>query len=80
MVDESVHSRDKRHKFVALANKRVSKALKDIQLISNLANKKNYDYTDDEAKKIVKALQSEVDHVKHIFQSGTKSPKNEFKL
>ena len=31
---------DKNSKFVELANKRVNRAIKDLRLISNLANKK----------------------------------------
>jgi len=62
-------SRDKAAKFVELANKRVNKALKDIQLIGNLANRQNYEFTNEQAKKIVRALQQEVDVVKQSFQS-----------
>lgn len=47
---------DDRTKFVKLATARVSKALKDIQLIGNLSNRSNYDYTDDDVAKIFKAL------------------------
>lgn len=62
-------SRDKAAKFVELANKRVNKALKDIQLIGNLANRQNYEFTNEQARKIVRALQQEVDVVKQSFQS-----------
>lgn len=72
--------RDKSSKFVELANKRVNRALKDIQLITNLANKTNYDYTDEQAKKIFKALQQEIDHLKLAFQSPGESQKSEFRL
>ena len=36
--------RSKRDKFLELANKRVSRAIKDIKLVGNLANRKNYEY------------------------------------
>jgi hypothetical protein len=49
-----------REKFVYLANKRVPRALKAIQLIGNLANKSNYDYTEQDVVKIFKALQDEI--------------------
>src|SRR3990172_7532918 len=45
-----------RKKFVELAEKRVRRALNDIRLIGNLSNRSNYTYTDDDAKKIYKAL------------------------
>jgi hypothetical protein len=73
-------SRDKAAKFVELANKRVNKALKDIQLIGNLANRQNYEFTDEQAKKIVRALQQEVDVVKHSFQDVDEVGRKHFKL
>ncbi|MDD5320750.1 MAG: hypothetical protein PHD43_09105 [Methylococcales bacterium] len=73
-------SRDKAEKFVELANKRVNKALKDIQLIGNLANRQNYDFTEDQAKKIVRALQQEVDAVKQNFNTVAETDRKEFFL
>ena len=49
-----------RQKFVDLANKRVSKALHDIQLIGNLSNKSNYHYTEKDVAKMFKALNAEL--------------------
>ena len=72
--------RDKGAKFVELANKRVNRAIKDIQLICNLANRQNYEFTDEQAKKIVRALQQEVDHVKQSFLSSDEGSRNEFRL
>lgn len=72
--------RDRGAKFIELANKRVNRAIKDIQLICNLANRQNYEFTDDQAKKIVKALQSEVDQVKQSFSSTEEAGRSEFKL
>ena len=65
MSQQTELDRDKRAKFLELANKRVNRAIKDLALIANLANRKNYDYTEDEAKKVIRALHAEVDHVKH---------------
>ena len=73
-------NRDKTAQFVELANKRVNKALKDIRLISNLANRQNYEYTEDQARKIVKALQQEVDILKQNFMTTAESNTNVFKL
>lgn len=67
-------------KFIDLANKRVNKTIKDIQLIGNLANKQNYDYTEQQAKKIIKALQQELDEVKHTFANSNTSTKKTFVL
>lgn len=73
-------SRDKSAKFVELANKRVNKAIRDLKLIANLSNRQNYRYSEDQAKKIVKALQNEVDMVKQSFLSNEEAGRTVFKL
>lgn len=73
-------NRDKGAKFIELANKRVNKAIKDIQLVGNLANRQNYEFTEDQAKKIIRALQQEVDCVKQNFSSTEEAGRTEFKL
>lgn len=73
-------TRDKAAKFIELANKRVNKAIKDMQLVGNLSNKQNYDYSEEQARKIVRALQQELDHIKQGFLSGEEPGRNEFKL
>lgn len=73
-------ARDKSAKFVELANKRVNRALKDIQLIGNLSNRQNYDFSDDQAKQIIKVLQQEIDILKLCFQSTDIVNRKEFVL
>ena len=73
-------SRDKASKFVDLANKRMNKAIKDLKLIGNLANRKNYEFTDDQVKKILKALQKEFDSIKQNFQDSDGESQDEFRL
>lgn len=55
---------DKREKFVRLANQRVNKALDQLRLVGNLGNRSAYEYTEEDAKKIVKALQKSLDDAK----------------
>ncbi len=73
-------TRDKKAKFVELANKRVNRALKDIQLIGNLSNRQNYDFSDDQAKQIIKVMQQEVDILKLCFQNTGVVNRKEFVL
>lgn len=73
-------SRDKSSKFVELANRRVNKALKNLQLVANLANRQNYEFSEEQARKIVKALQSELDVVKQSFLGAVDDAPKEFKL
>lgn len=65
-----------RQKFVRLANKRVSNALRAMQLIGNLSNRSNYDYTDDDVAKILKALSEEVAACKKRFEFAQKKQGN----
>lgn len=61
-----------RAKFVSLANKRVTRAVKAIQLIGNLSNRSNYDYSDDDVAKIMKAVQEEVVSCRKRFDLAAK--------
>lgn len=72
--------RDKAAKFVELANKRVNRAIKDLKLVANLSNRQNYEFTDEQARKIVKALQQEVELVKQSFLSNEENNQTIFKL
>jgi hypothetical protein len=70
--------RDKdRAKFVELANKRVSKTLKSIQLIGNLSNRSNYDYTEEDVTKIFRAIHQELAACRKSFDLGLKKNKND---
>ena len=69
-----------RARFKNLAEKRVNRAIKDLSLIGNLANKSNYDYSEADAKKILKALKEALDEVKLKFESDGQSVKQIFTL
>lgn len=72
--------RDKRQKFVDLAEARVNKALKDIQLIGNLSNKAAYEFTDADLKKIFGSLQKALDAAKAKFTKGGEGSGGDFRL
>jgi len=69
-----------RERFVVLAEKRVSRALKDIKLIGNLSNRSNYSYTDQDVKKILLALNSALTEMKTRFEAKGSSADETFKL
>ena len=60
---------NKSENFRKLAKSRVNRAINMIRLIANLGNKAHYDYTSEQARKVVNALQSEVSNVKIKFNS-----------
>ena len=71
--------RNRQKKFKQLAEKRVSRVIKDLKLISNLSNKSNYDYSESEANKIIYAIESEFKILKMKFLDKLKNNKD-FKL
>lgn len=70
----------KRDNFVRLAEPRVNKALKAIQVIGNLANKSNYDYTEEDIKAIVAALNQALSEMKSRFKNDGVGTEKEFRL
>ncbi|MDO5656761.1 MAG: hypothetical protein Q4G36_00305 [Paracoccus sp. (in: a-proteobacteria)] len=72
--------KDKRENFVRLAEARVNRALKDIRLIGNLSNKSAYSYTEEDVKKMFRALQRETEFARSKFGDGDSSGSGVFKL
>jgi hypothetical protein len=72
--------RDKKIKFVELAEARVNRGIKDLRLIGNLANKGAYAYDDEDVRKIFRALQKELDAAKARFTGDAGGKDNEFTL
>lgn len=72
--------RDKRKKFVELAEARVSRASKDLQLIGNLSNRNSYDYSEQDVREIFKALQKELDAAKGRFSDKGEAGSDGFRL
>lgn len=71
----------KRVKFVNLAEKRTIKTIKAIRQIGNLTQRPStYEYGDLDAKKIIDALQAEVDALAEKFGGPKVKPQVEFSL
>jgi len=58
----------------------VTAAIQQLRLVANLANKKNYQYNAEEAAKIVRALQNELDELKLKFKGEEKRESKTFSL
>ena len=69
----------KRENFIRLAEGRVTRAIDSIRVIGNLSNRSNYEYTEDDSKKIIDALQGEINALKVQFKPRQTSNKG-FKL
>ncbi len=58
---------DKHNKFRRLAKMRGERVLKDLGLLSNLANKNNYSYSDEEVKVLFGAIDDALRATKASF-------------
>lgn len=70
----------KRDKFVALAEKRVVRAIHDLRLIGNLSNRNNYEFSEKDVDKILNALHQEITSLRSQFKSSTARETIEFRL
>ncbi len=64
-------------RFKRLAIQRTNAVLNKLRLLGNLSNKTNYDYSEDDLRKIFSAIDAQLKDIKLKF-SGSK--KREFKL
>lgn len=72
--------RNKREKFVLLAQARVERGIKFLRLIGNLSNRSNYEYSDADVSKIIAALESEIRELRARFKTGYSKNQITFKL
>jgi hypothetical protein len=71
---------DKRLKFVKLAEGRVQAALDAIRKIGNLSNRRSYDYSEADVRKIVKALKDGIGELERKFDPSGGPGQKSFKL
>lgn len=57
----------KRDRFVRLVEARTNKILNMLQLLGNCANTNNYEYTEEDVKKIFAVLEKELRNTKNKF-------------
>jgi hypothetical protein len=73
------HEKTKRDRFVRIAERRVDKTLEDLESIGKCANRRNYQYTDEDIRKIFGALEKKLKETKNLFTSSG-SKKKRFTL
>ncbi|HUW88074.1 MAG TPA: hypothetical protein VMW30_06845 [Candidatus Paceibacterota bacterium] len=70
----------KRDNFVRLAESRVTRAIDSIRIIGNLSNRSNYEYTEEDVRRILMTLQAEINGLKTQFKPKSKVSARGFKL
>lgn len=71
---------NKRQKFVEFAEKRTVNAIKAIRVLAKLGNKAAYEYTEADVKKIVKALNAEIEALQTRMKATGRVDSVDFKL
>ena len=59
-------------RFIYLSIKRIDKATSAIESLSNLSDRKNYEYTDDQVQQMIDALETAVDNLKVKFKVNSR--------
>lgn len=67
----STETRNER--FRRLAATRGDRLIREISLLGNLANKKNYDYTPEEVDALFRPIEAEIKEVRALFDPATPS-------
>jgi hypothetical protein len=73
-------SSEKKERFKNVAGRRVQKVLDDLESLSKCANKSTYEYTDEEVRKMMRAIREKVKFLDVAFTSGAKSGKQTFEF
>ena len=71
--------RDKRQKFVELAEKRTQRVLDSLESLGNLAAPYNYEYSEKDYKKIIRAIRAATNQLQIKFE-GKEPQKKGFTL
>lgn len=71
---------EKREKFVRLAEGRTQSALDAIRKLGNLSNRRAYEYSDSDVKKILKALRDATSDIERKFGPTSGDGADKFKL
>ena len=75
----AVNNESKRDRFVRIVERRVNLIINNLDSLGKCANKKNYEYTDDDVKTIFGEIDKKTKEIKAIFAGKSTSNKG-FKL
>jgi hypothetical protein len=71
----------RRERFENVAAKRTQKILNLLDILGNCSNKSNYEYTDEDVRKMFSAIEGKVKNTKASFGNAiNKEEKNSFKF
>ena len=80
MIDSlTQHTGVRRRRFIQVVERRVNRTLDSLDNLGKCSNKRNYEYTEDEVRKIFREIDKKVKETKIKFQSEG-NHKHNFKL
>ena len=75
-----VKAKSKKDRFKDVAGRRVQKVLDDMESLSKCANRNTYEYSDEEVRKMIKAINEKMTLLKAAFSASRKSNKQTFEF
>jgi len=79
-MDNSIASNNiRRERFVRIVEIRVNKILYNLDNLGKCSNKKNYQYSDADMKRVFGVIEKKVKEIRELFKTTSKA-KNRFKL
>lgn len=69
----------KRERFIRIVERRVNKLLNDLDSIGKCANRRNYEYTEDDVRKIFTEIEKKTKIIKTLYENQRKKNRG-FKL
>jgi len=69
----------KRERFIRIAESRTNKVIDDLRLLGNCSNKLNYDYDEEDVRKIFQAIDKQMKNIRSKF-SGEAPAEDKFSL
>lgn len=70
----------KKERFKTVASRRVQKVLDDLDSLSKCANKNTYEYTEEDVKKMMRAINDKFSLLRAAFSANSKSGKHSFEF
>jgi FKBP-type peptidyl-prolyl cis-trans isomerase (trigger factor) len=70
----------KRERFEEIATKRVNKVLYDLDSLVKCANRNNYEYTEEDVKKMTTVIRKKLRNVDEAFRAKMDNGNQEFKF
>ncbi len=78
-IQQNKTKESKRERFIRIAERRVNNLLNNLDSLGKCANKKNYEYNDEDVRKIFKAIDNKINDIKELYKNTNKK-KEKFKL